>query len=68
MQREQVISSNVVSVGYDTDTQTLEVEFKSGVYQYYNVPQSIYDEMIKAESVGKYLNVYIKPEYPYAKV
>lgn len=68
MEREPVTSSNVVSVGYDAIIETLEVEFKNGVYQYYNVPQPIYDQMMSAESIGKFLNVYIKPMYPCAKV
>lgn len=68
MEREPVTSSTVVSVGYDSNTQTLEVEFKNGVYQYYNVPQTIYEQMMMAESVGKFLNSYIKPAYPYAKI
>ena len=68
MEKEPVTSSNVVSVGYDASSETLEVEFKNGVYQYYNVPQLIYEQMMTAESVGKFLNVYIKPEYPCAKV
>ena len=68
MQREPVTSTNVISLGYDATTETLEVEFKSGIYQYYNVPQSIYDELMVSESKGKFLNVYIKPTYPYAKV
>ena len=68
MEREPVTLSTVVSVGYDATTETLEVEFKNGVYQYYNVPQPIYDQMMTSESVGKFLNVYIKPMYPCAKV
>ncbi|ACF45367.1 protein of unknown function DUF87 [Prosthecochloris aestuarii DSM 271] len=68
MEREPVTSSNVVSVGYDANKETLEIEFKNGVYQYYNVPQPIYDQMMMSESVGKFLNVYIKPMYPCAKV
>ena len=68
MKREPVTSSNVVSVGYDATTETLEVEFRSGVYQYYNVPQHIHDSLKKVESVGKFLNAYIKSAYPYAKV
>jgi hypothetical protein len=68
MERTPVTSSNVVSIGYDSQAETLEVEFKSGVYQYYNVPQSIYDQMMVADSIGKFLNVYIKPVYPYSKV
>ncbi|NTU49802.1 MAG: DUF853 family protein [Desulfobulbaceae bacterium] len=68
MERESVTSSNVISVGYDPASETLEVEFKNGIYQYYNVPQPIYEQMITAESVGTFLNVYIKPMYPFAKV
>jgi DNA helicase HerA-like ATPase len=68
MERITVTSSTVVSLGYEAATETLEVEFKNGVYQYYNVPQSIYDQMITSESVGTFLNVYIKPVYPFAKV
>lgn len=68
MKREPVSSSNVVSVGYDAPSETLEVEFKNGIYQYYNVPQTIYDQMMVAESIGKFLNDSIKPFYPFARV
>lgn len=68
MERETVTSSNVVSIGYDPATETLEVEFKSGVYQYYNVPEPIYQQMMESESKGKFLNVYIKTVYPAARV
>jgi len=68
MERQPVTSSNVISVGYEASAETLEVEFKNGVYQYYNVPQPIYDQMLTAESIGIFLNVYIKPVYPCAKV
>jgi DNA helicase HerA-like ATPase len=68
MEREPVTSSNVVSVGYEPTSETLEVEFTNGVYQYYNVPQPIHEQMMAAGSVGKFLNVYIKPTYPCAKV
>lgn len=68
MEREPVTSSNVVSLGYDAPSETLEVEFKSGIYQYYNVPQPIYDQMMASESMGKFMHVYIKPVYPCAKV
>lgn len=68
MEREPVTSSNVVSIGYDPPSETLEIEFKNGVYQYYNVPQEIYEQLISSPSVGKFLNAYIKPVYPCAKV
>ena len=69
MMREQVASSNIVSIGYDPDTQTLEVEFNNGsVYQYFNIDQGIYDQLLAAPSKGQFLNTYIKNAYPYSRV
>lgn len=69
MQRYSVASSNISTVGYDSATETLEVEFLSGsVYQYYNVPQNMYDKLMTAGSKGRFLNAYIKNAYPYSRV
>ena len=68
MERESVISSNVLSIGYDNDIETLEAEFNNGIYQYYNVPCPIYEQLMTAESKGKFLSAYVKPAYPCAKV
>ncbi len=69
MERYSVASSNISSIGYDADTDTLEVEFLSGaIYQYYNVPQNIYDQLMQAGSKGRFLNTYIKNAYPYSRV
>ncbi len=69
MDRRQVASSNVRTIGYDEQTQTLEVEFVSGwVYQYYGVPQHMYEQMMQASSKGKFLNLYIKNAFPYSRV
>ncbi len=69
MDRAYVTSTNIASVGYDERTQTLEVEFNGGgIYQYYNVPQSIYDDIMKASSVGQFFNVHVKNSYPYSRV
>jgi len=69
MQREFVSSSNLVSVGYDEPSQTLEVEFKDGaVYQYYNVGQNIYDAFMSSSSKGQFLAYQIKNAFPYSKV
>ena len=40
MERQEVDSSNIDAVGYDETTQTLEIEFRNGVYQYEDVPVS----------------------------
>lgn len=69
MDRYTVASSNVKSVGYDSQSQTLEVEFVSGtIYQYYGVPENIYEHMMKEESKGRFMNIYIKNQYPYSRV
>lgn len=69
MIREPVASTNIVSLGYDPQTETLEVEFSVGtIYQYYNVGQAIYDSMMAAPSKGQFLNIYIKNAYPFSRV
>lgn len=70
MERQYVSSSNIASIGYDPENMILEIEFLNGsVYQYYDVPQSIYEGLMAADSHGKYLSAYIKKGgYSYAQV
>lgn len=70
MNRIPVSSSNLRSVGYDTVTHTLEVEFHNGgLYQYSSVPESVYRGLMAASSHGSYLDAYIKKGgYPYAQL
>ena len=69
MERYSVASSNIASIGYDVNTQTLEVEFFSGmIYQYYGVPEHLYDQLMQAGSKGRFLNTYIKNGFGYSRV
>jgi effector-binding domain-containing protein len=69
MERTPVTSTNVRSVGYDSNSQTLEVEFNSGtVYQYAGVPEGEHDGLMRAQSKGTYLNTRIKGRYPYVRL
>jgi len=69
MQRYSVASSNISSIGFDADSETLEVEFLNGsIYQYFNVPQNMYDQLMAEGSKGRFLNTYIKNAYPYSRV
>jgi hypothetical protein len=69
MEREPVSSSNLISVGYEPESETLEVEFKtSGIYQYFNVPQFMHERLLSADSVGKFFNAEIKQTYACSKV
>lgn len=61
MERKHVSSSNIDSIGYDSKNQILEVEFLNGsIYQYYDVPEYLYDGLMSADSHGKYLDKNIK--------
>ncbi|POA88920.1 KTSC domain-containing protein [Pseudomonas protegens] len=68
MERVSVSSSNIAAVGYDEFSQTLEVEFLNGaVYEYYDVPEYVYQELISASSVGGYFAQRIKNVYGYSR-
>ena len=69
MEKYSVASSNITSIGYDAPSQILEVEFLSGmIYQYYGVPKSSYDELMRTGSKGRFLIANIKNAYGYSRV
>lgn len=69
MEITSVNSSNVEAVGYDADSSTLQVEFKNGgTYQYFDVPERVFEALRDADSVGRYLAANIKGVYRYSKV
>jgi len=69
MNRIPVSSSNIRSIGYDNQTAILEVEFMSGdVYQYFNIPEHLYQQFLNASSHGQFLNDNIRYNYRYQKV
>lgn len=69
MNRQTVSSSNIASIGYDADSQTLEIEFlNGGVYQYFDIPQHMYRGLMQADSHGQFLAQNIKGVYRYSKV
>lgn len=69
MDRTPVTSSNINSIGYETETSTLEVEFlKGSVYQYHGVPESEYQALMQAGSKGSYLADHIKGNYSYSRL
>jgi hypothetical protein len=52
----KVESSMLYAVGYDPKSKTLEVVFTKGnIWQYYDVPQDVYDDMINSKSIGSYM-------------
>lgn len=69
MTRNSVSSSLINSIGYDEESKTLELEFNNGkVYQYLNVPQETYQNMIDSFSIGKFFYQHIKGVFDYVKM
>lgn len=69
MERQSVESSNLASVGYSSDSETLEVEFKNGhIYQYFNVPLFMFEQLMQAPSIGQFFNANIRNAYACSKV
>jgi hypothetical protein len=70
MHRTSVSSSHLASIGYDASTHTLEVQFTDGaVYQYSNVPESVYRALMSASSHGEYFDDAIKKGgYSYRRI
>jgi len=69
MRRRPVTSSSLRSVGYDSRSRTLEIEFHhTGVYQYYDVPKTVLEEMLAQNSLGAYFNLKIRDFYACERV
>lgn len=61
-------SSNVVRFAYDEPAQVLKVEFKNGaIYDYYDVPESLFQVMRSAPSAGQFLAQNVKSRFRYAR-
>ena len=66
MKRVKVKSSNIASIGYDSSRNILQCEFTSGkVYNYFDVPQVVVDELFAAPSIGSYHRKNIAYGYRY---
>ena len=55
------------AVGYDPEHRYLLVLFNTGkAYEYYDLPQDVYEGLMAAESKGEYMREHILNQYPYA--
>jgi hypothetical protein len=69
MNRIPVPSTEITQVGYHEDSETLEIKFvQGGVYQFFNVPSKVYDELIHASSVEKYYHSKIGERFPCSRI
>ena len=66
MEHTTVKSSRLKSVGYDYESQILEVAQKDGIiYQFSSVPANFWQEMMMAKSKGKYFFNNVKDSFPF---
>jgi KTSC domain len=69
MRRHPLDSSSLASVGYDPRRRRLEVEFRTGhVYDYFDVPPSVYDEFCQAPSAGRFFTSSVRNRFRFQKV
>ncbi len=68
IKRIPVASSNIASVGYDKKSHILEIEFHHGaIYQYVDVPEKVYEELMSSPSQGAYFMNELKDKFKYQK-
>ena len=65
-----VVSSNIEAIGYYPQESKLIVQFKSNghVYAYDNVTKPTYKDLLTAESVGRFLAMFIKPNHTFTRI
>lgn len=71
-----VVSSNISAVGYNETNRLMKIAFKGkegtfNTYLYEGVEPEIYANMLKADSIGKYLSENVirhKDKYKYIKL
>src|SRR4051794_39058015 len=67
--RIPVRSSSIKSVGFDSATCVMEVEFQDGeIYHYCEVPNALYEALIASTSIGLKFNESVRNEYVCVRV
>jgi hypothetical protein len=62
--RQSVQSSAIAKVGYSKRRHILEIEFVNGaVYRYFDIPLSVYRELMSAESKARFYDSKIRKHY-----
>lgn len=70
MDYQETGSSDLVQgVSHDPSDDTLTVHFKNGrIYDFAGVPQNVVDQMVTADSVGRFFHQWVKPYYSGSEV
>jgi hypothetical protein len=66
MDRVALDSTLLASAGHDSRRLLLDVEFRTGErYRFFNVSSACYQELLGADSKGRYFNSNIRNRFPY---
>ena len=64
MEMIRVSSSAMSAVGYDTQSRRMKITFVQGhTYDYCDVPEHVFDGLLRASSKGSYYNDFVKDRY-----
>ena len=64
---QPVSSSNIAAIGYENGI--LHIRFHSGgLYEYSDVPESVYRGLMSACSHGQFFHAHIKSNYAYRRI
>lgn len=62
-------SSSIAAGGYHAPSRVLRLRYIDGdVYDYRNVPQVVFHNLLGAPSKGQFVNARVKPYYRYVRV
>ena len=61
-------SSNVESIGWLNESLYVKFQHNTTLYRYDGVERTVYDEVLRADSIGKYLVANVKDKYNVTKV
>jgi len=69
MARVDLQSTSLNAAIWQGQNAFLELEFQSGaIYRYLGVPEEVYQELLCAESRGRYFNQRIRNRFSYVKI
>lgn len=75
MQRIEVKSSQIKSIGYSQPERELEIEFQprngeseGAIYKYFDVAPGTYQKLMAASSIGSFFSKEIRGQYTYQKM
>jgi hypothetical protein len=70
LERQISVNSSVIDdFDYNTIARALQVVFRTGgVYEYANVPPTVYLEFLNADSKGTYFNTNIRNRYGFVRL